>query len=202
MRQTDASAEHGSGLRSWIQSEHTALLATFDFALTGVAAGDLLTIRPGSTENSIAWTIWHVARTEDVAVNAIIRGGPQVYDDGWRGRLAVDDPRIGTGSTHDEVEAFGRSINILELVGYWRVVHTATASWLAAVDIEVIDMVPEAARRIDELCEIVPEDGSWLLDLWRGRSTGYFLRSAVITHGYIHLGEMQTIMGRLGIAGL
>ena len=39
--------------------------------------------RPGEGVNSIVWLLWHMARTEDVAVNLVVAARTQVFDDTW-----------------------------------------------------------------------------------------------------------------------
>jgi DinB superfamily len=60
-------------------------------------------LRPGKGLNSLAWLLWHMARTEDVNVNLVVRDGRQVWDDAWARRLNVARMDIGTGMTEDEV---------------------------------------------------------------------------------------------------
>ena len=38
-------------------------------------------VRPGKGVNSLAWLLWHMARTEDVNVNLVIVDGRQVFDE-------------------------------------------------------------------------------------------------------------------------
>ena len=37
---------------------------------------------PNNTEHSIAWCLWHLARIEDVTMNLLVAGGPQLVDAG------------------------------------------------------------------------------------------------------------------------
>ena len=65
--------------------------------------GEQLRSRPDGL-NSIAWLLWHITRFEDVVVNTVLRGVPDVLDrDGWLRRLCVETRQIGTGSSDDEV---------------------------------------------------------------------------------------------------
>ena len=59
--------------------------------------------RPGKGVNSPVWLLWHMARTEDVAVNLVVTDTGQVLDDGWAPRLNVPCRHMGTGMTDDEV---------------------------------------------------------------------------------------------------
>lgn len=189
-------------LRAWIQTEHQEFRGLFERTILGVVPGEGFTSRPDGSSNSIAWLMWHLARIEDVTINTIVRGQPQVLEVGkWQERLGVADQRVGTGFQDTEVEAFSRLINVDELDAYWKAVKAATAAWLAEVPLEALDAVPDLDSRLSSSPDIVSKEGSWLLDFWRGRPARFFLMISVINHGYIHLGEMMAIRGRLGIKG-
>ena len=39
---------------------------------------------PRNCDHSVAWLIWHIARIEDVAMNLLVAGGPQVlHQSNW-----------------------------------------------------------------------------------------------------------------------
>src|SRR5712691_12486379 len=50
-------------------------------------------VRPREDLNSLAWLMWHIARAEDILVNAVLAGRPQVFDDPWKKRLGITRPR-------------------------------------------------------------------------------------------------------------
>src|SRR5260370_6561722 len=61
--------------------------------------------------NSIIWLLWHITRFEDVVVNTVLRGAPEVFDrDDWRQRLGISSRLAGTGSNDDELREFGEQI--------------------------------------------------------------------------------------------
>lgn len=186
-------------LRDWIRTEHQELLVFFEQTVLSLVPREHLTTRAGGEGNSIAWLMWHLARVEDVTINSVVRGKPQVLMAGnWQERLGIADQRIGTGLQDAEVEEFSRAINLDELYAYWKAVKQETGSWLASVPLEVLDIIPDLDARLSTIPAVVPEQGSWALDFWRGKPGSFFLRSSVIGHGYLHLGEMRAIAGRLG----
>src|SRR5215475_1105897 len=57
-------------------------------------------VRPREDLNSLAWLMWHIARAEDIFVNALLATGPQLFDDeGWAKRLIVARRDFGIGMT-------------------------------------------------------------------------------------------------------
>jgi hypothetical protein len=49
----------------------------------GGLTDDQMRLRPAKGLNSLAWLLWHMARTEDVVVNVVIGRESQVLDDAW-----------------------------------------------------------------------------------------------------------------------
>src|SRR5215510_6586982 len=79
---------------------------------------DQMRIRPGPGLNSLVWLLWHMARTEDVAVNLVVAGRPQVFDDAWARRMNVLRPDLGTGMTADEVAALTEQADVEAVRAY------------------------------------------------------------------------------------
>jgi hypothetical protein len=93
---------------------------------------DQMRARPAAGGNSAAWILWHATRCEDVAVNAIVRGIPQVVSlPKFAGSEGLGDARIGTGLNNDEVAMFSVSVDLDALLRYRRAVRTETLSWRA-----------------------------------------------------------------------
>ena len=65
--------------------------------ILGGLSDEQMRVRPREDLNSLAWIVWHIARTEDVFVNLMLAGRPQVLDDAWGRRLRVGRRDIGTG---------------------------------------------------------------------------------------------------------
>src|SRR5215813_9097844 len=78
------------------------------------ATDSQMRLRPGKGLNSLAWLLWHMARTEDVNVNLVVTASRQVWDESWARRLNVARPDIGTGMTEDEVEALSEALDLAE----------------------------------------------------------------------------------------
>src|SRR5260370_40541403 len=70
-------------------------------AFAGVS-DDQMRVRPREDLNSLAWLIWHIARAEDIMVNTVLSGRPQVFDDKWLGRLGIPPRHFRLGMTDPE----------------------------------------------------------------------------------------------------
>lgn len=187
-------------LMKWVRAQHKGVIWSFE-NMVGSLTADQLVERPGGVGNSIGWLIWHMARTEDVMVNTGIRGIDQVLiSQGWADKLGISDQRIGTGFGDDEIEEFGMSVNASELEGYWRAVNAETSQWLMTATPEDLDIKPDLEAHLQTVPPIMGESSQGAFTFWAGRSAGFLLSGSVISHGYIHLGEMQAIRGRLGVS--
>jgi hypothetical protein len=154
---------------------------------------------PTPEMNTVAWLIWHIARCEDVTINTVARGVPQVLvAGGWREKAGLADPRIGTGMTHAEVEAFSAAVDLDALCAYRREVVAQTAAWIAEVDEADLDRQFDIRERLSVVEPIVGGNAEWLYDAWT-KPVGFFLGYSAIAHVYTHLGEIQAISGLLGV---
>src|SRR5947208_8662338 len=68
-------------------------------------------VQPREDLNSLAWLMWHIARAEDNFVNVVFAGRPQVFDDGWTGKLGVTRRDVGIGMSSPQVTELTRQID-------------------------------------------------------------------------------------------
>jgi hypothetical protein len=81
-------------------------------------------------------------------------------------------------------------------------VREATAAWLAALPDAALDTVPDVRARATALPLIAPARAQEaLLTFWGGRPLAFLVGFPLVNHGYLHIGEMLAIRGRLGIRG-
>jgi hypothetical protein len=147
-------------------------------------AGDLddkqLGWRPAAKAHSIAWTLWHIARSNDVFQSDL--GGALVWAaGGYARRWGYPDEGVGT-RMDDEVAAALPMPGRAELFGYVKAVFAAAD---AAVD------------RIDDARFAASHESAFIGGT---ASIGTaFVRS--IVHDSRHLGEIEYIKGLQGLRG-
>lgn len=74
---------------------------------------------PAGGDQSIAWSIWHIARIEDVTMNVLVAGGEQVYTrDDWLERMAISVPSTGNLMGIVQVAELSQAIEIDALRAY------------------------------------------------------------------------------------
>src|SRR5579885_1409065 len=134
---------------------------------------------PHPAVNTIAWLFWHIARSEDLAVNRFVADRFQVLDDEeWMPRLGIYRRDIGLGMTDEEVDDLSRRVNLDALRAYWGAVGRRTVEAVNALDPDDLDGVnePEHVRQVifDEGA-IQGEHREAIVASWSGMTRGYAL---------------------------
>jgi DinB superfamily len=188
--------------------------ATHAPEMSGAAAGaerwlaglsdDQLRLRPAGALNSLVWLLWHMARTEDVAVNLIVAGRDQVFDDAWARRMRIARPDMGTGMTADEVAELSERADVAAVRAYRSAVGRRTREVVqtlrpAAWD-EVLGL--EDTSRAAAVGAFGPND-DWVDGVghrpWQGHSRGHQLGQTAIRHNTAHIGEGVTVRSLAGL---
>jgi uncharacterized damage-inducible protein DinB len=162
-----------------------------------------LTARPVSGANPIGFILWHMARSQDWAVNTAIRDEPEVIArERWRHTpLAV--PGMGTGFTADQSQQVASRVDREMLLAYADAVHEDITSWIRTQSESLLDQIPDAEAHDAPHPEYQtagfraemssgPEHDDAV-----GRKGGLpawvFLTSVGITHLHRHLGEVDLL---------
>lgn len=152
---------------------------------------------------TIAYSIWHMARIEDITAHTLICGDEQVLfrDDYLK---ATCSPIITTGNelVRDEITAFSQSLNISELLRYAADVKASTDELLSRLSYE------DSKRRFtsDDKERVIAsksvsedENAVWLIDYWCGKDIAGLIKMPFTRHLIMHIEAMMRIAGKIGI---
>lgn len=158
--------------------------------------------RPPNGGNSLVWLLWHMTRIEDVAVNILLAGQPQVLDQkDWLTRLQVAQRDVGSGMADEEVSAVSAGIDIAALRAYRAAVGRQTravvtdmgpAGWQGMVMAADVERAAAAAA--------FGARAAWLKSFWEGRPRAWVLSWTAAGHCYLHFGEALALRGQLGMS--
>lgn len=162
-----------------------------------------LTARPLHGVNPIGFILWHMARSQDWAVNTAIRNVPEVITrPPWCGS-AIAVPGIGTGFDLDQAALLAGRIELPMLLDYANAVHGDSIEWLRTLDEAALDGIPDVAAHeaphpeYQALGFRAEMDGGPEHDDAVGRKGGLpvwvFLTSVSVTHFHRHLGEVDLL---------
>jgi hypothetical protein len=149
-------------------------------------------------DHSIAWLIWHMARCEDIAMNILVAGTPQVLlRGGWL--ELIKSPVCDTGNAMDvsTLAAFNNAIDLQALRAYRLAVGLRTQE--IAKQLQPSDLTrkvePSRIRQVIEQGAVV-DAARGITDYWSKRNTAGLLLMPATRHNLIHLGEVLELKQR------
>jgi len=154
---------------------------------------------PAGGDQSIAWSIWHIARIEDVTVNVLVAGGEQVYTrDDWLKRMAIAVPSTGNLMGIVQVVELSQAIEFDALRAYRMAVGRRTRHIVQALSVEDIKtrVNPTRLQRLLDEDAVVPEAQD-LIDYWSRRTIAGLLLMPPTRHNFVHLNEALKIKKKL-----
>jgi hypothetical protein len=171
---------------------HSAIMAqtepwSFEDDVLDDLSGSEIRRVPKNQDHSIVWNIWHIARIEDVAMNLLVAGSPQVFiQDKWLERLQIN--------VRDTVEALSASIDIEGLREYRVAVGRRTRSIVKEIQPEELRSKVESPRLQRVLDEgAVVEAARGLTEYWGRRDIAGLLLMPATRHNLVHLNESLKI---------
>lgn len=166
-------------------------LYSFDAELWQGLSHEAARIIPTGAEHSIAWMIWHIARIEDITMNLLVAGTPQLFTgQGWQARLGAAACDTANAMTPAEIAQLSAELDIAALREYRAAVGRRTR--------EIVPALPKGAfkqkvqpERIQRVLDegAVLEAEHWLVDYWGGRTIGGLLLMPATRHLLVHLNE-------------
>lgn len=131
--------------------------------------------QPQPEHNHIGFLLWHLVRDEDQVVSWLARE-PQLWTSaGWHERFGMDVDEQGTGMDASRLESF--RYEMPAFMEYAEAVWSRTGPLLATLT-------------DDQLEKPAWKDSPW--------NIGRQLVEGVLCHGWVHLGEIRSLMGLKG----
>jgi hypothetical protein len=148
---------------------------------------------------SVAWKIWHATRVEDVTMNLLLAGSPQVILSGkWLKKLGTGYEDVGNDMPAADVKKMCESINIKALLAYRLAVGRRTRVILRRLKPGGLWEQP-APERIDRIASerAVRQKARWLLKYWGGNPAANLLLMPATRHPFVHLNEISRMIPAL-----
>ena len=173
----------------------TGRAGTFDDDLWRELPDEAARCIPPGGEHSIAWCLWHAARIEDVALNVLVAGSSQVWEqEGWGTRLKVEQRDAGNAMDASAIAALSEVIDLQALRAYRTSVGARTREIVASLRPEDLrrKVTPERLQRVQAEGAVDP-GAEWLLEYWGGLKVAGLLLMPPTRHNLVHLNEAQRI---------
>lgn len=155
----------------------------------------------GYHSKTVAYSIYHIFRIEDITANTLIKKGEQVFFAGDHQRK-MNSPIITTGNelAGAEIAEFSSQLDLNRLYDYASEVSEATEKMLKALDFSELRMkMTEHDKDNIRALKCVSEDESavWLIDYWCGKDVSGLIRMPFSRHWIMHVEAASRIMNKL-----
>jgi hypothetical protein len=153
---------------------------------------------PRDCEHSVAWCIWHIARIEDVTMNLLVAGSPQVmHREDWLERIKA--PVCDTGNAMDAhgVAKLSATIDLEALRSYRIAVGRRTREVVQQLQPEALKQKvdPLRVQRVMEEGPLV-EAARGIAEYWSRRTIAGLLVMPATRHPLVHLNEALRLKHR------
>jgi len=145
--------------------------------------------------NLIGFDLWHVARTQDWALQTLVRGIPEIISDPrWERLLA---PGVGVGLSEAQADNLAQRVTLAEVLDYADTTHLAIVKWLRARSDRELSRTPDVPKHLTRypiyLEQAMRDEVPWMFErpqVWR-------CLAPALGHVRDHLAEMELLKRQL-----
>ena len=154
----------------------------------------------GYHSKTIAYSLWHIFRIEDIVAHSLIADNEQIFFAGDY-QKRINSPIITTANelVKEEIRDFSKQLCIDELYKYITEVDKATTEIFKSLsysDLKV-KMTDEKKQYLEKL-NVVSEDENayWLIDYWCGKDIRGLIQMPFSRHWIMHIEACLRIKGK------
>ena len=155
----------------------------------------------GYHSKTIAYSLWHIFRIEDIVAHTLIKGDEQVFfAKGYQERIG--SPIITTGNelVKQEIADFSSQLNLDELYSYMSDVKKSTEKILKGLSFDDAKKKISEDRRLElENLGTVSQDESaiWLIDYWCKKDVRGLIQMPFSRHWIMHIEACERIKSKI-----
>ena len=155
----------------------------------------------GYHSKTIAYSLWHIFRIEDIVAHTLIKGDEQVFfAKGYQEKTG--SPIITTGNelVKMEISDFSSKLDLDALYSYISDVKKSTDKILKGLSFEDTKKKISDERRSElETLGVVSEDESaiWLIDYWCGKDVRGLIQMPFSRHWIMHIEACERIKSKI-----
>ena len=155
----------------------------------------------GFHNKTIAYSIWHIFRIEDIVAHTLICDDQEVFFSG-NYKEQINSPIITTGNelVKQEIADFSARLNLEELYSYAQKVKESTEKILESLSFDDLKKKIPAERKIKlGNLNVVSSDerAIWLIDYWCGKDIRGLIQMPFSRHWIMHVEAVLRIVAGL-----
>ena len=145
----------------------------------------------GYHSKTIAYSLWHIFRIEDICAHTLVKGDEQVFfKKGYQEKIG--SPIITTGNelAGQEIADFSKLLDLDELYAYMLDVKKSTEKIIKGLSFEDTKAkISDARKKELEDLHVVSEDESaiWLIDYWCKKDVRGLIQMPFSRHWIMHI---------------
>ena len=145
----------------------------------------------GYHSKTIAYSLWHVFRIEDICAHTLVKGDEQVFfKKGYQEK--IKSPIITTGNelVKQEIADFSKQLDLDELYAYMLDVKKSTEKIIKGLSFEDTKAkISDERRKELESLNVVSEDENaiWLIDYWCKKDVRGLIQMPFSRHWIMHI---------------
>lgn len=155
----------------------------------------------GYHSKTLAYSIWHIFRIEDIVAHTLIAGDEQIFITGDY-QKKIGSPIITTGNElqAQDIEEFSKKLNIGFLYDYAREVMLSTNVLLKKLEYSQMKTrySEEHKERLIKATSVSGDENAlWLVDYWCSKDIAGLIKMPFSRHWIMHIEAMQRIKNKL-----
>lgn len=143
----------------------------------------------GYHNKTIAYSIWHVFRIEDIVAHSLIQREPEVFR-AFRERIGAPIITTGNELAGRQIVEFYQTLDLDALYAYAGAVRESTEALLRGLSYGELARTfgDEDRERLKELQVVSPEENAcWLVDYWCGKNLRGLIQMPFSRHWIMHV---------------
>ncbi len=155
----------------------------------------------GYHSKTVAYSIWHIIRIEDIVVNSLIREKKEIlFEDDFDKKIGADIVTTGNELVKQEIAEFSKKLNIDALYDYAIAVKISTDEWLTSLKYEDIKSKFDGddKKRVSKLGVVSSDErAAWLIDYWCEKDVAGLIKMPLSRHWIMHIEAANRIKEKL-----
>lgn len=185
-------------LRDEIFEQITSIVKTFPaLAFYQLPFG----VGEGNQHSTLAWSLWHLFRIEDIVAQTLILKDLQILFKGaWLDKTNSQIITTANELEGDEMIEFSKTLNIKATYEYCKAVMESTNEMLGQLkfaDLKKTFSDEDKERLVASKCVSPEESSVWLIDYWCGKNLAGLIKMPFSRHWIMHLEAMRRIKNKL-----
>lgn len=155
----------------------------------------------GYHSKTIAYSIWHIFRIEDIVAHTLINGDEQVFFAG-NYQERINSPIITTGNelVKQQIADFSETLDLQELYSYILEVKSSTEDIVRGLSYEDMSrkISEERKARLKSLNVVsTDENAVWLIDYWCNKDIRGLIQMPLSRHWIMHTEACLRIINKI-----